>query len=99
LDETAAIAAIKCAMSLTLRRATAEDVDTVSSLGARTFIQTFAHLYPPKDLEDFIAYAYGLEKTRREPGRSGQGHLAAGGRRRGDRLRHWPDRAACRMTT
>jgi ribosomal protein S18 acetylase RimI-like enzyme len=57
------ITAIKSAMSLTLRRATAEDVDTVSSLGAITFIQTFEHLYPPKDLEDFIASAYGREKT------------------------------------
>ncbi len=50
-------------MSLTLRRATAEDVDTVSSLGALTFIQTFDYLYPPKDLEVFIASAYGREKT------------------------------------
>jgi ribosomal protein S18 acetylase RimI-like enzyme len=58
------IAAIKSAMSLTLRRATVEDADTVSSLGARTFIQTFDYLYPPADLEAFIAYAYGLEKTR-----------------------------------
>ncbi len=51
-------------MSLSLRRATLEDADTVSSLGARTFIQTFDYLYPPADLETFIAYAYGLERTR-----------------------------------
>jgi diamine N-acetyltransferase len=47
-----------------LRRATIEDADTVSSLGARTFTETFAHLYPPEDLETFLAYAYGLERTR-----------------------------------
>ncbi len=50
----------------TIRRATVEDADTVSSLGARTFIQTFDYLYPPPDLEAFIAYAYGLERTRRD---------------------------------
>ncbi|EJL37889.1 acetyltransferase [Caulobacter sp. AP07] len=48
----------------TLRRATIEDADTVSSLGARTFTETFAHLYPSEDLETFLAYAYGLERTR-----------------------------------
>lgn len=47
-----------------LRRATIDDADTVSSLGARTFTETFAHLYPPEDLETFLAYAYGLERTR-----------------------------------
>ena len=51
-------------MSLSLRRATVDDADTVSSLGARTFSQTFGHLYPSQDLETFLAYAYGLEKTR-----------------------------------
>jgi diamine N-acetyltransferase len=50
----------------TIRRATVEDADTVSSLGARTFSETFAHLYPTEDLETFLAYAYGLERTRRD---------------------------------
>jgi len=50
----------------TLRRATIEDADTVSSLGAQTFSETFAHLYPTEDLETFLAYAYGLERTRRD---------------------------------
>jgi GNAT superfamily N-acetyltransferase len=53
-------------MTDTLRRATIEDADTVSSLGARTFTETFAHLYPPEDLETFLAYAYGLERTRND---------------------------------
>lgn len=49
-----------------LRRATTDDADVVSSLGARTFTETFAHLYPPEDLETFLAYAYGLERTRND---------------------------------
>lgn len=53
-------------MTHKLRRATIEDADTVSSLGARTFTETFAHLYPPEDLETFLAYAYGLERTRND---------------------------------
>jgi hypothetical protein len=27
--------------------------------------ETFAHLYPPEDLETFLAYAYGLERRAR----------------------------------
>jgi GNAT superfamily N-acetyltransferase len=50
----------------TIRRANVDDADTVSSLGARTFSETFAHLYPTEDLETFLAYAYGLERTRRD---------------------------------
>jgi len=53
-------------MTATLRRATINDADTVSSLGARTFSETFAHLYPAQDLETFLAYAYGLERTRND---------------------------------
>lgn len=51
-------------MTDTIRRAGPDDADTVSSLGARTFAETFAHLYPPEDLETFLAHAYGLERTR-----------------------------------
>lgn len=53
-------------MTATLRRATIEDADTLSSLGARTFSETFSHLYPTEDLETFLAHAYGLERTRRD---------------------------------
>ncbi|WP_343698553.1 GNAT family N-acetyltransferase [Caulobacter sp.] len=53
-------------MTDTLRRATLEDADTLSSLGARTFAETFSHLYPTEDLETFLAYAYGLERTRND---------------------------------
>lgn len=48
----------------TIRRATAGDAETLSVLGARTFRETFAHLYAPEDLETFLAEAYGLERTR-----------------------------------
>jgi ribosomal protein S18 acetylase RimI-like enzyme len=58
------MAAIGVVMTATLRRATIQDADTVSSLGARTFSETFAYLYPTQDLETFLAYAYGLERTR-----------------------------------
>lgn len=48
----------------TIRRAAAADAETLSALGARTFSETFAHLYPPEDLQAFLADAYGLERTR-----------------------------------
>ena len=48
----------------TIRRATIDDADTVSSLGARTFSETFAHLYKDEDLRVFLAEAYGLDRTR-----------------------------------
>lgn len=60
------MAVIDAAMTVTLRRATLDDADAVSSLGARTFSETFAHLYPTEDLETFLAYAYGLERTGRD---------------------------------
>jgi GNAT superfamily N-acetyltransferase len=53
-------------MTPTIRRATPADADAVSSLGARTFTETFGHLYPTEDLEAFLAHAYGLERTRRD---------------------------------
>jgi GNAT superfamily N-acetyltransferase len=47
-----------------IRRAGPADARTLSELGARTFTETFAHLYPPHDLEAFLAEAYGLERTK-----------------------------------
>lgn len=49
---------------LTIRRATPDDASVVSSLAARTFTQTFGHLYPAEDLEAFLADAYAVEKQR-----------------------------------
>ena len=47
-----------------IRRAGSHDAEALSELGARTFTETFGHLYPPADLEAFLADAYGLERTR-----------------------------------
>jgi GNAT superfamily N-acetyltransferase len=40
------------------------DAAILAELGARTFSDTFAHLYPPEDLAAFLADAYGLERIR-----------------------------------
>lgn len=48
----------------TIRRATLDDAEALSAIGRDTFVETFGHLYPPQDLADFLAYAYGPEKTR-----------------------------------
>jgi ribosomal protein S18 acetylase RimI-like enzyme len=50
----------------TIRRATAADAAVLSEIGARTFTETFAHLYPADDLQAFLAEAYGLERTARD---------------------------------
>jgi len=47
-----------------IRRAGPTDAETLAELGARTFSDTFAHLYHPDDLAAFLAEAYGLERTR-----------------------------------
>ena len=48
----------------TIRRADPSDAQVLSELGARTFAETFAHLYPPQDLADFLEQAYGLARIR-----------------------------------
>ncbi|RYF95108.1 MAG: GNAT family N-acetyltransferase [Caulobacteraceae bacterium] len=47
-----------------IRRATPADAESLSRIGGETFTETFGHLYPPEDLSAFLAYAYGLERTR-----------------------------------
>ena len=49
-------------MSLSIRRATVADAATLSSLCARTFTETFGHLYPPEDLDAFLRDAYAVER-------------------------------------
>jgi ribosomal protein S18 acetylase RimI-like enzyme len=51
---------------LIIRRATPADAQALSTIGARTFTETFAHLYPPQDLAAFLASAYGMERTVRD---------------------------------
>lgn len=41
-------------VSLAIRRAGATDADALSQIGARTFVDTFGHLYPDEDLQDFL---------------------------------------------
>jgi len=47
-----------------IRRAGAADAPALADIGARTFTETFAHLYPPGDLARFLADAYSLARTR-----------------------------------
>lgn len=47
-----------------IRRALPDDAPVLATLGARTFSETFAHLYDPADLAHFLAIAYDREKTR-----------------------------------
>ena len=47
-----------------IRRAGSADAETLSAIGAETFVETFGHLYPPEDLAGFLADAYDLERTR-----------------------------------
>lgn len=46
-----------------IRRAGLDEAEIVAEIGARTFIETFAHLYDPGDLAEFLADAYSLERT------------------------------------
>ena len=73
-----------------IRRAGPADATLLSALAARTFTETFGHLYPPEDLAAFLDEAYDPERQRRilaHPGyavwlleRDGEaiGHAAAG---------------------
>lgn len=77
-------------MSLAIRRATPDDADTLSTLAARTFTETFGHLYPADDLAVFLRDAYAPQKQRiilahpdyavwlLEDGATAVGHAAAG---------------------
>jgi diamine N-acetyltransferase len=47
-----------------IRRAGPADAEALSAIGQATFVETFAHLYPPEDLAAFLAEAHGLERAR-----------------------------------
>jgi GNAT superfamily N-acetyltransferase len=49
-----------------IRRAGPADAPALASIGARTFAETFGHLYPPEDLAQFLTEAYGLERTEKD---------------------------------
>jgi ribosomal protein S18 acetylase RimI-like enzyme len=50
----------------TIRRAEPRDAPTLAALGRTTFSQTFAHLYPPEDLQAFLAEAYSPDRMEQE---------------------------------
>ena len=45
-------------MGAEIRRAGPEDASALAEVGRDTFVETFAHLYPPQDLAAFLAQAY-----------------------------------------
>lgn len=47
-----------------IRRAGVDDAAVLSALAARTFTETFGHLYPPEDLQHFLREAYAVERQR-----------------------------------
>ncbi|KGM56596.1 acetyltransferase [Lysobacter arseniciresistens ZS79] len=73
-----------------IRRATVDDAPLLSRLAARTFTDTFGHLYPAGDLQAFLADSYAVERQRTilahpdyavwllELGGEAIGHAAAG---------------------
>lgn len=46
-----------------IRRAGPADAEALAAIGATTFAETFAHLYPPHDLRAFLGDAYSVEAT------------------------------------
>ena len=51
---------------LVIRRAGMADAATLANLGARTFTEIFAYLYPHQDLAALLTEAYGAERTARD---------------------------------
>ena len=51
-------------MAPTIRRAVVADAEVLSALAARTFTETFGHLYPDADLQAFLLEAYAVERSR-----------------------------------
>ncbi|MBM0105465.1 GNAT family N-acetyltransferase [Steroidobacter sp. S1-65] len=49
----------------TIRRATVDDAAVLAELGATTFTETFGHLYPPEDLQDFLGKSHSTDSWRR----------------------------------
>ena len=48
----------------TIRRAGPDDAEALAAIGRVTFAEAFAHLYPPEDLEAFLAEAHSVERAR-----------------------------------
>src|ERR1700755_2768465 len=52
--------------NLNVRRATVDDAAALANIAAATFVETFGHLYPPADLQEFLAKTYAVEKCRNQ---------------------------------
>jgi diamine N-acetyltransferase len=50
----------------TVRRATVDDATALANIAAATFVETFGDLYPPEDLQEFLAKTYAVEKCRNQ---------------------------------
>ena len=48
-------------MDAEIRKAGPEDAAALAEVGRDTFVETFAHLYPPEDLQAFLAQSYSAE--------------------------------------
>lgn len=51
--------------SVKIRRATSDDAAALAELGGATFTETFGHLYPPEDLQSFLATTHTRESWAR----------------------------------
>lgn len=50
------------------RRATLEDIRALGELGAKTFTETFGHLYPPEDLQTYLTGTHSIDAWARTLG-------------------------------
>lgn len=53
-------------MTIHYRPATPDDAPALAAFAAQTFVETFAHLYPPEDLAVYLAKSYGAAIQREE---------------------------------
>jgi GNAT superfamily N-acetyltransferase len=52
-------------MSFTLRQAGVNDAQAMSRIACRTFTDTFGHMYPDEDLQDFLRTNYSIAECER----------------------------------
>jgi len=52
-------------MSIVIRRAVPGDAETLSRIAVRTFTETFGHMYPDEDLQDFLHSNYAVAECLR----------------------------------
>jgi ribosomal protein S18 acetylase RimI-like enzyme len=50
--------------ALSIRKAQVADAAALSEIGTRTFVETFGHLYPEPDLNEYLVEAYDIGETR-----------------------------------